>query len=135
MALQQSLLADSVVAIAVLAGLGAASGSLPSGSMAAPHVAVSVPAAAAGPCRAGTYPKCYPAATASGYACMTKAGADPKAVAGAVSWACGPGGVDCGAISGASKPPGACWDPSKPPAQQDVLVRMRPADGFVELLY
>ena len=129
MALQRSLLADSVVAIAVLAGLGAASGSPSSGSMAAPHAAVTAPAA--GPGRAGTYPKCYPAATASGYACMTKAGADPKAVAGAVSWACGPGGVDCGAISGASKPPGACWDPSKPPAQQDVLVRMRPASMAV----
>eukprot|EP01052_Picozoa_sp_SAG31_P068110 SAG31_NODE_26918_length_434_cov_0.767164_1_plen_68_part_01 len=39
----------------------------------------------AAPCRPGTFPKCFPAATARGWACISQRTADPKAVAGAVS--------------------------------------------------
>lgn len=74
------------------------------------------------PCRAGTYPACYPAATASGYACMVKKGASAAQIGSAISWACGAGGTDCAAISGAAGKVGPCWDTSKQPAQQDIVL-------------
>lgn len=73
------------------------------------------------PCRNGTYPKCYPASAGAplGYACVVKAGADKVKIGAGITWACGAGGVDCSAISGAN-PPGICWDPTKSAADQDV---------------
>ena len=79
-------------------------------------------AAQAQPCRAGTYPVCYPAATASGYACMVKPGASATQIGSAISWACGAGGTDCAAISGAAGNVGPCWDKSKQPAEQDIVL-------------
>jgi hypothetical protein len=78
----------------------------------------SSPTTSAVPCRAGTYPTCYPGATARGWACVVKSSASKDAVGKAIQWACGAGGVNCSAISGA-QPPGPCWDPTKPPSAQD----------------
>eukprot|EP01047_Picozoa_sp_COSAG01_P022109 COSAG01_NODE_1304_length_10809_cov_2.635387_4_plen_554_part_00 len=71
-------------------------------------------------CRAGTFPLCYPAAESKGWACMTAPGAAKDKIGKAIQWACGAGGVDCSAIDGAAGHQGACWDSSKPAAQQSL---------------
>jgi hypothetical protein len=71
-------------------------------------------------CRAGTFPLCYPASETKGWVCMTAPGAAKDAIGKAIQWACGAGGVDCSAIDGAAGHQGACWDSSKPAAQQSL---------------